>query len=339
MNGKRSPEQLVKQFGGEARLGKRVAERLQAAVDSYFEEPSRRDARGRTAAELDNVGRTLRQLIRAIGWQDHPDPIVNGEAKALVRTAAHAKVPFEELMARASKLQGSVGKCGRRRKAQQPIEGCEPLRMALPHGFSVERLHTVARLASAGRAFGNCAKDNGHGEHDRLRRREADFYLVQRDGATVAMFDVDLASSKIEQFVGRRDEDPELPRSVLVAMLSKLRLNGDEVRGCLHHGVLFIFVSGEADRAKPHFSRRGLSLWHGCKRIAVCERGVRGERWSSFTWEGDDWDSTYGSERHSLVGLMTRHPEIAVIAREAAGIGARKWRGRPAPGQRQPASR
>ena len=339
MSGKRSPEQLVKQFGSEARRGKGVAARLQRAVDSYFEEPSRRDARGRTAAELDKVGKTLRQLIRAIGWQDHPDPIVNGEAKALVRTTAHAQDPFEKLMPRASKLEGSVRKSGRRRKAQQPIAGCEPLRMALPQGFSVERLDTVARLASAGRTFGNCAKDNGHGEHDRLRRREADFYLVQRDGATVAMFDVDLASSKIEQFVGRRDEDPELPRSVLVAMLSSLRLNGDEVRGCLHHGVLFIFVSGEADRAKPHFSRRGLRVWYGRKRIAVCERGARGERWSSFTWEGDDWDSTYGSERHSLAGLMTHHPEIAVIAREAAGIGTRRRRGRPAPGKGQPASR
>lgn len=335
-----SPEQLVKQFASEAKQGRQVAERLQALVDLHFREPSRRDARGRTAAELAKAGKTLRQLIRAIGWQGHPDPIVNGKAKALVRTAAHAQNPFEKLMRRASKLEGSVRKSGRRRKAQQPIAGCEPLREELPDGFSIERLHTVAMLASAGRALGNCVKDNGHGEHDRLRRREADFYLVRQGDTAVAMFDVALRSGEVEELHGPRNGDVELPASVLFAMLSRLRLNGDGLEQCMGHGLLFIFLSGEADEDKPHFSRPGLRVWRGRKRLAVWEQPAPGDTgWSSFTWKRGCWNRSYCAHRTGLDELMTHHPEIAVIAHEAAGIGTPKRRGRRAPGQRQPASR
>ena len=334
-----SPEQLVKQFGSEAKRGRRVAERLQALVDQHFREPSRRDARGRTAAELAKAGKTLRQLVRSIGWQCHPDPNIRQKAKALVKTTAHAKVPFEELMASASELNGQVIKCGRRRAAQQPIAGCEPLRVELPEGFSVERLHTRAKLANAGRLLGNCVKDNGHRHHDRLRGREADFYLVWREGTAVATLDVELDGSRIRHILGPRNDEAELPRSVLFAMLSRLRLNGDDVEECRRHGLLHIFLTGEADRAKPQFRRRGLRIWQGHKRLAVWERQMGGEQWSSLTWDGNEWDPIWSAERQGIDDLMTRHPEIAVIAREAAGFGTRKRRGRAAPGRHQPASR
>ena len=174
-------EHLIKQFTRSAtqnlRARRQLERRLLKLIDRYFAHPGRRDGRGRKSRFLRKVERALRQLKHATAWQCRPDldPNVRQEAKALVRTACHGQVPFDALMNRASALRGRVNRAGLVRNARQPIEGCDALREELPLGFAVERLHTVERLAAAGRRLGNCAKNNGHGLHDRLRESESDF--------------------------------------------------------------------------------------------------------------------------------------------------------------------
>ena len=292
----------------------RVKDRLTRLVAGYFAAPSRRDGRGRKAKELRRAEKALRHLNRAVVWQHRRDldPNVRREARALVQAACHGRMPFEALMRRASKLRGRVNRSGKARNDRMPIRDC--LREALPQDFVVERLHTVERLAKAGRWFGNCAKDNGYGLHDALRRRRSDFYWMQRGSEPVAMFEVALKAGKITEFLGRRNSDIELPRTVLVAMLRQLRLNGDHVDACLRQGAASIFATGSADPEQPHWRRKRLKVWYAAGRLVLCEG--RREQWSSFEWDGE-WEASDASRRQRLDDLMTRHPSLAKLARRA----------------------
>ena len=318
---------LIKQFARSVmqnpRARRQLERRLLKLIDRYFADPGRRDGRGRKSRFLRKVERALRQLQHATAWQCRQDldPNVRQEAKALVRTACHGQVPFEALMTRASALRGRVNRAGHVRKARQPIEGCDPLQAELPQRFSVTRLHTAERLASAGRRLGNCAKNNGHGLHDRLRRRESDFYLVLRDNDPVAMFEADLETSKITEFLGKRNDDEvELPRRVLIELLRRLELNGDEVEACLQQGAASIFATGSGDMRDPDWRRENLKVWCGVRRLVVWERGKRGrpDQWSSFEWDRANWVASDASSRYCLDALMTRHPFIAMLAHRAA---------------------
>ena len=300
----------------------KLERRLSKLIDRYFTHPGRRDGRGRKSRFLRKVERALRQLQHATAWQFRQDldPNIRQEAKALVRTACHGQVPFEALMTRASALRGRVNRAGHERKARQPIEGCDPLQVELPQRFSVVRLHTAERLARAGRRLGNCAKNNGHGLHDRLRRRESDFYLVLRDNAPVAMFEADLETSKITEFLGKRNDDEvALPRCVLIELLRRLALNGDDVEACLQQGAASIFATGSGDVREPDWRRGNLKVWCGARRLVVWERGKRGrpDQWSSFEWDSANWVASDASSRYCLDALMTRHPFIAMLAHRA----------------------
>ena len=309
----------------------RVVRRLSQLTEEYFAHPSRRDGRGRKSRLLRKVERALRQLIHATAWQHREDldTDVRREARALVRTACHGQVPFEALMNRASALRGRVNKAGRVRNARQPVKGCDPLREELPQAFFVERLHTVERLATTGRRFGNCAKNNGYGLHDRLRERESDFYLMGRGDDPVAMFEVDLETGKVTEFRGKGGGRLKLPRCVLIALLRRLALNGDDVDACLQQGAVSIFATGSGDVHNPDWERGKLKVWRGARRLVVWERRKRRRRnrrrssfeWSSFEWDGDDWVASYASGRWSLDALMTRHPSIAKLAHEAVKLG------------------
>ena len=302
----------------------RVVRRLSQLTEEYFAHPSRRDGRGRKSRLLRKVERALRQLIHATAWQHREDldTDVRREARALVRTACHGQVPFEALMNRASALRGRVNKAGRVRNARQPVKGCDPLREELPQAFFVERLHTVERLAGTGRRFGNCAKNNGYGLHDRLRERESDFYLMRRGDDAVAMFEVALETGKIIEFLGNGNDDVALPCCVLIALLRRLELNGDDVEACLQQGAASIFASGAGDVRHPDLEREGLKVWCGARRLVVWERRRHRERpWSSFEWERASWVASDASSRFRLDGLMTRHPSIAKLAHEAVKLG------------------
>ena len=339
--------QLIGEFANNAGLGRRVKRRIATLVDDHFAHPARRDGRGRKAEELRAVETALRHMTHATGWQRRQDLDANvrQNAKALVRTACHGQVPFDELMNRASALRGRVNKAGGLRKARQPIEGCDPLRVELPQGFSVERLHTVERLAETGRLLGNCAKNNGHGLHEGLREREWDFYLIRRDDDPVAMFDVELETGKITQFLGRANDDVELPRCVLIALLHRLALNGDDVEACLQQGAASIFATESEYVREPDWQRGDLKVWCGERRLVVRERhkqghasrtrrrlrrrrGIRKGRkrdwWSSFEWDGADWVASDASSRHRLDALMTRYPSLAKLAHRAMKSG--RWR-------------
>lgn len=311
---------LIRQFARYAtqtpRARRRVVRRTSMRVDEHFADPSRRDGRGRSAKELRRAEKALRHLNRAVVWQHRRDldPNVRREARALVQAACHGRMPFEALMRRASKLRGRVNRSGKVRNDRMPIRGCRRLRKALPQDFVVECLHTVERLAKAGRWFGNCAKDNGYGLHDALRRRRSDFYWMQRGSEPVAMFEVALKAGKITEFLGRRNSDIELPRTVLVAMLRQLRLNGDHVDACLRQGAASIFATGSADPEQPHWRRKRLKVWYAAGRLVLCEG--RREQWSSFEWDGE-WEASDASRRQRLDDLMTRHPSLAKLARRA----------------------
>ncbi len=314
-------EQLARSATPSLRARRRLERRLLKLIDEYFAHPSRRDGRGRKSQPLRDGERALRQLIHATAWQHREDLDLNvrQEAKALVRTACHGQVPFEALMNRASALRGRVNKAGRVRRARQPVEGCDPLREELPQGFSVERLHTVERLAGAGHRFGNCAKNNGYGLHDRLRERESDFYLMLRGDDPVAMFEVDLETGKINEFLGKGNDDVTLPRCVLIGLLRRLELNGDDVEACLQQGAASIFASGSGDVLHPDWEHEGLKVWRGARRLVVWEhrRRRRRDSWSSFEWERANWVASDASSRRRLDALMTLHPAIAVLARRA----------------------
>lgn len=313
---------LMKKFAQDAtdtrRAQRRVERRISGQLQTHFADPSRRDRRGRTVKSLREAEKTLRHLIRATVWQDWPhlDPNVRQEAQALIRTACHGQMPFEQLMKRASALRGRVGKSGRVRNARMPIKGCDPLLDELPHGFTVERLHTVERLVQAGRRLGNCAKNNAHGLHDGLRRREFDFYLVLRGSDPVAMFEVDLETAKITDFLGKQNTDVELPRPALIALLHRLRLNGDDVEACLQQGAASIFATGPADVREPDWQREKLAVWLRPRRLLIKE-GRQRERWSSFEWDGANWEASDASRRRRLDALMTRYPFIATLAGRA----------------------
>ncbi len=318
------PDQLITkrimQFTRKARHGYKVARRVRNKLDEHFAAPLRRDGRGRKSQELRRALVTLRHLINATAWRSRVDLDVNvrQEAKALVTTACHGQVSFESLMDRARTLRGRVNKCGKARNARRAIKGCKPLRIELPEGFTVERLHTVKMLAHAGRTLGNCTKNNNFGDHDELRTRESDFYWVRHGNSAVAMLRVHLRSREIAEFLGKDNEDVELPRSVLITMLSRLRLNGDDVEACLQQGAASIFVTGGADICKPNYRRRRrkLRLWWN-KGVLVIREGRR-HKWSSFCWDGTAWQSSDASRRHRLDDLMTVHPLIACFAHKAA---------------------
>lgn len=329
---------LISQFAQDAtqtpRARHRVRCRIGRLVDQHFYDSARRDGRGRRAQDLRRVEKLLRHLNHAIGWRDRRDldPNVRQEARALVRTACHAHESLEKLMKRASALRGRVNRSGKVRNARKPVDGCLPLREGLPQRFAVERLHTVERLAKAGRRLGNCATDNGYGLHDRLRQRESDFYLVQRGDEAVAMFEVELETAEINEFLGRQNEAVDLPCSVLLALLARLQLNGDHVEACLQRGAASIFATGSADVRQPDWRRGNVVVWCATRRLLVKE-GRKRERWSSFEWDGEDWMASNASRRSRLDDLMTRYPSLASLASRAVKSG--RGRARRPPGGRR----
>lgn len=315
-------ETLIKQFAQDAThtrdAQRRVEHRIRGQLQEHFADPLRRDRRGRKVKSLREAEKTLRHLTRAAVWQDWPhlDLNVRQEAQALVKTACHGQTPFEQLMKRASVLRGRVGESGRVRNACMPIKGCDPLLEGLPHGFTVERLHTVERLAQAGRRLGNCAKNNAYGLHNRLRRRESDFYLMLRDSEPAAMFEVDLEAAKITEFLGKRNADVDLPRPALIALLQRLQLNGDDVEACLQQGAASIFATGTADVREPDWQHGNLAVWLRPRRLLIKE-GRKREWWSSFEWNGANWEASDASRRRRLDALVTRYPFIATLAGRA----------------------
>ena len=316
-------KELSKQFAERAtqtpRATARVEQALQGLAEEYFADPTRRDGRGRRAKCLREAETGLRHLTRAVVWQQREglDPNIRQEARALVKTACHGHVPFEDLMRRASALRGRVNRSGQARNARMPIRGCRKLRAELPRRFVVERLHTVARLAGAGRKLGNCAKDNAYGLHDKLRRRKSDFYLVLRGSDPEAMFEVNLKTAEITEFLGRRNRDVALPRPVLLAMLRRLRLDGDHVEACLQQGAVSIFATGTADPRRPDWRRGRRKVWCRPRRLVVREGRKKRRRWSSFEWDGADWVASDASSQGRLDALMTRYPPLAELAHRA----------------------
>lgn len=327
---KASPEQLVKVFARKAERGRRTGRRVQKLVDDYFAAPSRRDGADRRRAEdLTCVRVTFKHLIDATGWERRKDLDENlrRDASALVTTTCHGNTPFPTLMQHATKLRGRVNKCGKARNARKLIAGCKPLRLELPLGHTVERLHTLERLASAGRALGNCAKDNGYGLHRELRERHADFYLIREGDNPVAMFRVGVGDSEIAEFFGKSNTTPKLPCEVLVTMLRSLQLNGDNMAACLQQGAHSIFITGRADVDRPDYrSRDGkVDVWRGERVIVIRER-----EWSAFQWDDESWDSAGGSSRYGLDGLMTRYPRVAGLAHGAITPRGRRKPPKPA---------
>lgn len=315
----------VRQFSASVGRGDGTRRRLMQRVAEYVEVPARRDGRGVEAKVLKEVRTTLKHLNGAAKWQDdgHLDANVRRQARAVARTASHAQVPFEELMAPASKLRGDVNKAGKKRNDRKPIDGCDPLRMGLPKGFAVERLCTKAALAGAGRALGNCARDNRFGLHDKLLQRESDFYLVwDRDSQAVAMCEVDLETDEIVEFLGKGNSNVRLPHCALIAMLSGLEVGGDDVRTCLQPGAVSIFATGAASLKAPDYRRGRLRVWAVKGQLVVQKRKRRGRKWrgqwSSFRWNGADWEAADASYLHRLDGLMTKHRRVAKLARKAA---------------------
>ena len=305
-----------------SRQRRRVVRRLLALVEQHFEDPLRRDRRGRRSQDLRAVEKAVGHMTNATSWQHRQNLDANArrEARALVQTACHGQTPLRELMKRASALRGLVNKCGRLRNARKPIEGCEPLSVRLFGGYSVERLHTVAKLASAGRALGNCAKDNGHGLHDGLRQRHSDFYLVWCGRAPVAMLEVELETDEITEFLGPSNADVELSCFVLRDLLRQLRLNGDHVDACLQRGLAAIFTSGAASFRKPSYQRGRVRIWQARRYLVVKEGSRPGRGWSSFRWDGTGWAASRASSRERLDDLMTRYPDIAVVANKAMSV-------------------
>lgn len=305
---------------------RRTVQRLSALVKRHFADPLRWDGRGRRSQDLRAVEKALRHLTNAASWQHRPDLDANvrREAKALVKTACHGQTPLEELMKRASALRGRVNKCGKVRNERKAIVGCEPLSLALLGDYSVERLHTVAKLASAGRALGNCAKDNGCGMHDALRQRGSDFYLVRRERHPVAMLETDLETDEITEFEGPSNAEPELPRAVLLALLRRLRLNGDHMDACLQSGAASIFTSQRANILKPSYQRGKVRIWQPRRQLVIKEGSRSGQGWSSFRWDGTEWVSSGASSRDRLDDLMTRDPDVAVLANKATRVGGAK---------------
>lgn len=182
----------------------------------------------------------------------------------------------------------------------------------------MERLHTVEKLASAGRALGNCTKDNGYGLHDNLRQRRSDFYAVLCSDSIVAMLEAKLATNRISQLLGKENDDVELPRSVLFAMLKGLRLNGDSVDGCLQRGAASVFVTGKASRLRPDYWRGSVRVWWHRRLILVREGRSLSGGWSIFRWDGSLWCRSEASSRDRLDSLLTLHPHIATLAERAA---------------------
>lgn len=313
----------IKRFCTNAGHGRGTRQRLTQRVDEYLDAPERRNGRGVDAKVLQEVGTTLMHLNSATKWQDDGSlGNLHTLAKKLVNTAGHAKVPFEELMVRATKLRGAVNKEGERRNNRKRIEGCETLREELPKGYVVERLCTLAQLMSAGGTLENCATDN-RWLHRRLRQREADFYLVRdQDNEAVAMCEVDLETSEITDFLGQRNADVRLPHPTLVAMLSKLGVGGDDMEACLQRGAASIFATGAADLDAPDYRSGRLRVWAVKRQLVVQRRGGKGKKWrgqwSSFRWDGVSWERASASRLDRLDGLMTRHRRIAKLARRAA---------------------
>lgn len=308
------------------RARRRVVSQLTALVDDHFEHPARCDGRGRKAKELRAVEKALRHMIHAIGWQDQQDLDLNvrREAQKLVETVRHGQGSFEDLMERASRLRGRVNRSGKERNTRMPVKGCEPLHEGLRRDFAVKRLHTTELLGRAGRALGNCAKDNGDGLHDKLRLRESDFYLVLNRNDPVAMFEVDLETDKITQFFGQRNDPIELPRRVLLTLLDRLQLDGDAVKACLQRGAASIFATGAGDIDKPDLQRGNLAAWYSPRRLVIKEEGER-VRWSSFEWDGQDWlappPKFESGSRQYLDALMTHYPRLARLAHKAVKSG------------------
>ena len=302
-----------------SRQRRRVVRRLSVLVDKHFEDPLRRDRRGRRSQDLRAVAKALGHLTNATSWQHRLDLDANvrREAGALVQTACHGRTPLPELMKRASALRGRVNKCGRLRNARKPIEGCEPLSVRLLGGYKVERLHTVERLASAGRALGNCAKDNGHGLHDALRQRRSDFYLLRCGKGPVAMLEVELETAEITEFLGPSNASIDLSRFVLRDLLRQLRLNGDHVDACLQNGAATIFATGAANYLKPSYQRGRVRIWQARRQLVVKEGLRPGRGWSSFRWGRGGWVPSHASSRDRLDDLMTGDPDIAVLAYKA----------------------
>lgn len=314
-----APEQLIREFAAKAHTGRRTADRVQTLVDAHFDDPARRDKRGRKAEELRTVRAALGHLIAATGWRTREtlDPNVRHRARTLVTTASHGQMPLAELMLKAKRLRGQVNRAGKIRNARRPVDGCDPLRIELPSDYWVERLHTVETLAHAGRVLGNCTKDNGFGKHDDLRDRRCDFYIVGRQQESVAMFDVVLDTNRIGELLGVRNDDVRLPRTVLVAIQSGLDVDGDDVDACLRVGAASIFANAGADPQRPNYLDGLFRLWWRPNRIVMREGRDGNHRWSSFRWEGNGWHPAVPSSRRRMDRVMTRRPRVAMLAQQA----------------------
>ena len=335
INRKKTPEKLVKVFATEAKHGRRTAERLQQSMDEHFRDPKRRDGRGRRSQDVRVVTRTLCHLIRATDYRNRQglDPNRRREAAKLVKTACRG-APFDELIERARRLRGRVNKSGKARNER--IEYGDSFSLDLSAGYSVERLNSIRKLAAAGRALDNCAKDNKFELHDSLREGDARFYGVRDGDSLIAMFEV--GSGRIVEFLGPVNNDVRMPRDVLLELQRKLKVSGDDVDACLQTGAASIFAEDDADirypdHRGPEFtvgSRRmpRYLIWYRPDKIVLREPGRvrRGRtqvrrvksRWSVFRWEDGNWDASHASSRDRLDGLMTRYPEIAKFANRSA---------------------
>ena len=328
---KKEVVEAVDRFSASAGLGEGSRSRLLQRLREYLAVPTRRNGRGAKPEVLSEVRTTLMHLNSATRWQEDGGlGNLSKQARKLVTTATHAKVPFEDLMAPAAKLRGRVNKAGKRRNDCKPIAGCEPLRLELPKGYVVERLCTLAALIGAGKALGNCARDD-RWLHERLQQRKSDFYLVRDQGdKAVAMCQVDLETDEIAEFLGEANAEVRLPRRAVAAMLSNLRVDGDHIDACLQRGAASIFTTGAADPEVPDYSKGQRCVWAVKGQLVVQQRKRRGKwwrgQWSSFRWDGTNWEGTNASRLDRLDGLMTRHRRIVKLARKAA-----KWMPSPRP--------
>ena len=292
---KSTTDHLLRELAG---VDASLADKLGVGIDGYFDphrHPERLTRGGRRTQEHNHaVNRTLKQISCARRhWMNHWDDQVRHRAKKLVTRALHGE-SFEKLIEPARKLEGFVQKAGKRRKGSvHHGKACE---FDLGRGYAVRSINTVNDLASVGKRFRNCLADNDHGYHDRLRRNELAFYVVEREGVEEAVYTVD-EDRGIEECLGPDNDDPSLARDVLWGICQHLGVHGDSLELFVAQGVLGLFTSGLADPDRPDFEDKGFRLWtagQGKGRLVIASDTEREVDWRPCAWSsrheswGDD---------------------------------------------------
>lgn len=224
------------------------------------------------------VRKTLAHLSLAARNTNDGMPSRN-EARRLIRFTGCC-TDFAELAQKASHFRGQHNQ--RVQSTNDAKARASARRIKLSDDFELKQVKTPRELLSIGRALKNCIT-RGSYHIDHFRNRENEFWTIQEDGLLRGLMSFDSKTREIEEFAGSENDPVGCSKEILLSILRKLDVSGDDVEEFSDVGAYKLLAEDiELTPTVVSVGAKTLKVWGRTGEALFCDEE---SKWTKVTFD------------------------------------------------------